>query len=291
LKTTSTGSITVLLLTDAVTGKAITSPAINLVALDSNGMIYVAATSSGGGSVIQTISETNIVTTLAGSGALGSNDGAGVSASFGDVIKGLAIDSAGNVYVADSNSSLSNNKIRKITRAGLVSTLAGSGAQGAADGAGSAASFNMGGSSGNALAVDSNFNVYLVEWPNADVRKITPAGVVSTFAGGGGRFGGADGVGATVASFANPFGITIDGAGNLYVLDGSNAIRMITPIGMVSTLVPGGVSVFAPDNTVVNQGGNSMTCIASATDGTLYAGNGVFIDSMWHSDIIKVSFH
>jgi hypothetical protein len=132
--------------------------------------------------------------------------------------------------------------------------------------------------------------VYVVEWPNEDVRKITAAGAVTTLAGGGGRFGGTDGAGATVASFSNPLSIAADGGGNLYVLDGSNAIRMITSNGMVSTLVSSGSSVFATNNNVVNQGGNFMTSIASASDGTLYAG-AIVLTSLSSADINKISFH
>jgi hypothetical protein len=144
------------------------------------------------------------------------------------------VDNAGNVYVADTN----NDTIRKITPAGVVSTLAGlPGSSGSADGTGSAARFYdpLG------LAVDSAGNVYVADQVNDTVRKITPGGVVSTWAGLAGNPGSSDGVG-NAARFANPGGVAVDSAGNVYVADSANhTIRKIYPSRAVSTLggVPG----------------------------------------------------
>ena len=104
------------------------------------------------------------VSTLAGSGSSGFGDGIGKGVSF-NAPTGVAVDTMGNVYVADSN----NNRIRKITSSGVVTTLAGSGAQGSADGNGTAASF----SSPSGVAVDSNGNVYVADKKNNKIRKIT----------------------------------------------------------------------------------------------------------------------
>lgn len=270
LSITQAGSFSALRLTDGLTGAPIPSPGIQQVTVDAVGNIYVAANPSGVGAVIQTVTQSGLVTTLAGSGAEGSTDGVGAAASFSGWIKGLAVDRDGNIYVGDYGYGSPNNKIRKVTPAGVVSTLAGSGAEGSSDGAGATASFNLGGAKGNVITVDSNGNVYVVEWLNEDVRKITPSGVVSTFAGGGGRFGGADGAGVTEASFSNPIGIAVDDGENVYVLDGSNSIRMIMPSGMVSTLVTSNVSALNHFTNVAYQGGVALNCIASSTNGTLY---------------------
>ena len=155
------------------------------------------------------------VTTLAGSTSPGSKNGIGTAASFADPYA-IAVDATGNVYVVD----MGNQLIRKITPAGVVTTLAGSGSVGSANGAGTAASFNY----PTGIAVDASGNVYVADNRNLLIRKITPAGVVSTFAGGG-----------TPYSFVNPSGLTIDPNGNLYVTDGQ-AIREITPSGVVTTL-------------------------------------------------------
>ena len=153
---------------------------------------------------------------------------AAVSAGF-NLPGGIAVDSAGNVYVADT----ANHTIRKITPAGVVSTLAGlKGSQGSADGAGSAARFNL----PYGVAVDAAGNVYVADTGNSTIRTITPAGVVATLAGSANVVGGADGTGSA-ATFAGPQGIAVDGAGKVYVADTlGNTIRTITPAGVVSTL-------------------------------------------------------
>ncbi len=142
---------------------------------------------------------------------------------------GLAVDGVGNLYVADS----SGNTIRKITPAGLVSMLAGSASTvGSQDGTGSNARFNQPGG----VAVDAAGNVFVADTGNATIRKITPAGVVTTLAGAAASRGSRDGVGSG-AWFNSPQGLAVDASGNLYVADAMNAaIRKITPDGTVSTL-------------------------------------------------------
>jgi len=199
-------------------GCCVVTPAI---AVDANGNVYAAETAN---NKIRKITAAGVVSTLAGTGAQGSADGAGVSATFYRP-GSIAVDSNGSVYVADYN----NTKIRKITAAGVVSTLAGTGAQGSADGAGAAATF----SSLVGVAVDANGNVYVADANK--IRKITAAGVVSTLAGTGAQ-GSADGAGA-VATFNYPIGIAVDSNGTVYVADHDNRkIRKITPSGSVSTI-------------------------------------------------------
>jgi sugar lactone lactonase YvrE len=142
---------------------------------------------------------------------------------------GISADNAGNLFVADS----SGDTIRKITPAGLVSTLAGfAGSVGSQDGTGTNARFNQPGG----LAVDTAGNVYVADTGNATIRKITPAGVVTTLAGSAASRGNRDGGGSS-AWFNSPHGIAVDASGNLYVADAMNAtIRKITPDGTVSTL-------------------------------------------------------
>jgi sugar lactone lactonase YvrE len=217
-------------------------------AIDSAGNVYVADM---GSHTIRKITPTGVVSTLAGTtGVAGSADGPGVTASFffstfwvgngSDSASGLAIDNAGNLYVADSG----NHTIRKITPAGVVSTLAGTaGVVGSADGTGSTASFSV----PSGLAVDGMGNVYVADLGNYTIRKVTPAGVVSTLAGTAGVKGHADGVGAQ-ASFNDPMGLATDSAANVYVADnGNHTIRKITPAGVVSTLAgTAGVMGFTP---------------------------------------------
>jgi sugar lactone lactonase YvrE len=172
---------------------------------------------------IRKITPTGEVSTLAGSEE-GFADGVGSDARFNKP-RGIAADAAGNLYVAD----FGNDRIRKITPAGEVSTFAG-GEEGFADGVGSDARF----ASPSGISSDAAGKLYVSDWGNHRIRKITPAGEVSTLAGG--EEGFADGVGSD-ARFNGPNGIAIDAAGNLYVADaGNHRIREITPAGEVSTL-------------------------------------------------------
>ena len=164
---------------------------------------------------------------VAGDGSTGMQDGS--AARFADPF-GVALDRAGNLYVSDAGD---NNRIRKISPDGTVSTLAG-GAEGYADGSGAAASFHT----PSGLALDAAGNLYVADTGNNAIRKVSPQGVVSTVAGGAGA-GERDGVGAA-ARFNGPVGVAVDTAGNVLVADTYNdRIRRITPDGTVSTLAGG----------------------------------------------------
>jgi sugar lactone lactonase YvrE len=205
------------------------------VAADAPGNIYVADLLN---NRIRKITAAGDVSSFAGNGAAGFADGNGSAAQFNSPI-GVATDAQGNVYVAD----YSNNRIRKITSLGTVSTLAGSGMAGFTDGNGSTAKFN----SPTELAADAQGNIYVADEFNHRIRKITPAGIVSTLAGSG-IAGFADGTGS-IAQFNNPFGVATDAQGNVYIADYSNnRIRKITPSGVVSTLAGSGIEGFADGN-------------------------------------------
>ncbi len=199
------------------------------VAVDGTGNIYVA---DAGNSLIRKITPAGVVTTLAGNNVPGSNDGTGTAASFNNPT-GITVDAAGNIYVADSGNSL----IRKITLAGVVTTLAGSGTKGNLNGTGVAASFNT----PVGLAFDASGNLYVADSGNNLIRMITPAGVVSTVAGDGTK--GNNNGAALNSNFNKPSGITIDQAGNIFISDSANnLIRMLTPQGQVITLAGSGVA-------------------------------------------------
>jgi len=198
------------------------------VAVDSADNTYVADTVN---STIRKITPAGVVTTFAGlAGSTGSANGTGSAARFNGPVA-VTIDNIGNIFVADTN----NSTIRKITPARVVSTFAGlAGNDGSANGTGSTARFTF----PSALAVDSANNIYVADTGNSTIRKITPARVVSTFAGSAGSIGTADGTGSA-ARFNFPAGVAVDraGTGNIYVGDTSNfTIRQITPAGVVTTL-------------------------------------------------------
>ena len=193
------------------------------VAVDGNGNVYVADYEN---NLIRKVTQAGVVSTLAGSGAKGADNGLDTAATF-NLPEALAVDGAGNVYVADNG----NDLIRKVTPSGQVRTLAGNGRPGKSDGTGSAASFN----SPFGIAIDANGNLYVADSGNNLIRKITPSGTVTTIAGSGAK-GANDGAGST-ASFNTPSGIAIDKLGNIYVADeNNNKIRKISPTGVVTTI-------------------------------------------------------
>jgi sugar lactone lactonase YvrE len=172
---------------------------------------------------IRKITPSGVVTTFAGSG-YGDANGTGTAAEFKKPV-GLAIDGSGNLYVAEEE----GRRIRKITPAGVVTTLAGSGDYDFAEGNGTAAKFR----NPTGVAVDASGNVFVADSENHRIRKITPSGDVTTFAGSSDGF--ADGNAAS-AQFKKPFDLVFDASGNLYVSDGDNhKIRKITPSGDVTT--------------------------------------------------------
>ena len=194
------------------------------IVTDKSGNLYVADTGNG---LIRKVTSTGAVSTFAGSTA-GYADGTGTAAKF-NAPKGIAIDASNNLYVTD------NNRIRKITSTGVVTTLAGDGTQSYADGKGSAAKFN----DPEGVAVDASGNLYVADYGNNCIRKVTSAGAVTTLAGMINTYGAAEGSGGcipgyadgagNVAMFFSPQGIAIDASGNLYVTDYiGSSIRKIT---------------------------------------------------------------
>jgi len=187
------------------------------VALDSSGNVYVTETSL---HVVLKITPAGTVTSLAGNNSSGFFDATGSAARFNFTgATQPAVDSAGNVYVADPG----NHRIRKITPAGVVTTVAGTNLSGAINGTGTGARFFSPG----AVAIDAAGNLLVADTGNHLIRKITPAGVVSTLAGSGtpGMLDGA----ASTARFHNPGGVTVDAAGVVYVPDSYNhQIRKLT---------------------------------------------------------------
>lgn len=237
------------------------------IAVDSDGNIYVGDDDN---HRIRKITPEGVVSTFAGSGVPGFADGTGTEAQFYNP-HGVAVDGAGNVYVADPD----NNRIRKITPTGVVTTLAGSGVYGFADGSGSIAQFRdpLG------VAVDADGNVFVADTYNNRIRKITPAGVVTTLAGS--TEGYADGTG-TAAKFFRPFGLSIDSTGTVFVADtGNNLIRKITAAGEVTTLA-GSTQGFA-------EGAGTEAQFNNPCDVYIDAAGTVFVGDLWNNRIREIT--
>jgi serine/threonine protein kinase, bacterial len=255
------------------------------VALDSSGNLYVAEYYNND---IRKISPAGVVTLFAGSssGTSGNTNGTGSGATFHNPT-GVAVDSAGNVYVADE----SNNEIRMITPAGVVTTFAGSGTAGNVDGTGTAAEFN--GPEG--IAIDSSGNLWVADGGNNEIRKITTPGAVVTTWAGNGTAGRANGNG-TSATFNMPVGVAVDSSGNLYVADfNNNEIRKIDTTDAVTLfagsstgasgsangtgsaaefLGPFGIAIDSAGNLYVTDSGNSeIRMLTPSAVVTTYAGS------------------
>jgi sugar lactone lactonase YvrE len=229
------------------------------VAVDGDGNLYVADM---GNHTVRKVTPAGVVTTLAGTaGSSGSTDGTGADARFREPY-GVAVDGDGNLYVADTY----NQTVRKVTPAGVVTTLAGTaGSSGSADGTGADARFSY----PSGVAVDGDGNVYVAD-RNYTVRKITPSGVVTTLAGAAGSYGSTDGTGAD-ARFSDPDGVAVDGDGNVYVADKSNhTVRKITPAGVVTTLAGAAGSYGLADGTGPLARFTSPDAVAVDGDGNLY---------------------
>lgn len=230
------------------------------ISADRNGNIFVADTWN---YTIRQISASGIVTTLAGMPMqCGYADGTGADARFSWVAD-LTVSPSGNLFVADTG----NHTIRKITATGVVTTLAGKvSIKGSTDGMGSEALFSY----PDGIARDRHGNLFVADPGNYTIRKITPAGIVSTFAGAAGMYGTEDGTGAD-ARFGSVAALAIDTLDNLFVSDG-NAIRMISPAGQVSTLAgaidPDGAG--SSDGTGADARFNSPDALAVDTNGNVF---------------------
>ena len=251
------------------------------MAIDAAGNVYVA---DYGNDRIRQVDPSGNVTTLAGNGTPGYADGMGGPTGTAEFRgpAGVAVDAAGNVYVADYY----NNRINKVDSSGNVTTLAGNGMPGYADGTGGPTGTAEFYSPSN-VVVDAAGNVYVADSVNNRIRKVDPSGNVTTLAGNGTQ-GSADGTGGPTgtAEFNNPWGVAVDAAGNVYVADsGNNRIRKVDPNGNVTMLAGNGTWGFE-DGT----GGPTGTAEFNGPEGVAVdaAGN-VYVADSANNRIRKIS--
>jgi sugar lactone lactonase YvrE len=239
-------------------GASVSIPVSFGVAVDSAGDIYFPSPNL---NAVFKMDSSGTVWRIAGSGVSGfSGDGAAALAAELNGPNGVAVDSAGDVYIADTN----NRRIRKVDTSGNITTVAGNGSTAYSGDGGPAIAAAIGIPYG--LAVDSNANVYFSDVDNEVVRMVAPSGIITTVAGNGSYGYSGDGQPATSAKLNGPYGIAVDSSGNLYIADRSNfRIRMVSTSGIIST-VAGSGCCYGGDN-------------GAATEALLYYPSGVAVDA------------
>ncbi len=221
------------------------------VALDTSGNLYIADYAN---CRIRKVNTSGIIKTFAGTGSPGfSVDGSAATNAQLNNPAGVTVDAAGNVYIGDTF----NDRIRKVTTSGIISTIAGNGIQGySGDGgrAGLAEFYDP-----HCIAIDTSKNIYITDTYNNCVRKINTLGIISTYAGNGvgGYFG--DGGPATAAEFIQPWGLALDPLQNVYISDrDNNLVRVVNTSGIINTFAGNGYG--APYNGgYTGDGGNALS--------------------------------
>ena len=260
---------------NAILGPAAGDPAAraelnspHAVATDAAGNVYIADTAN---NVVRKVASNGTVSTLAGNGTLGNGgDGGAATSAQLNGPQGVAVDSSGNVYIADSG----NSRVRKVTAAGTIGAYAGTGAAGFGGDDGAAASAQLNSPTG--VAVDSAGNLYIADFENSVIRKVTAAGAISTIAGVGPNEGySGDGGPATKALLNFPESVAVDSAGNVYIADQMNCrVRMVTASGVISTIAGTGSAGYSGDGGPAI--GAAMTPVGIAADsaGSVYVSDG-----------------
>ena len=230
-------------------GGAATSAQLNgpySIATDSSGDLYIADTNNG---VIREVNaSTGVISTLVSNNSSGySGDGGAANGALLNAPVCTAVDSTGNVYIAD----YSNNVIRKVTPSGTISTVAGNYSLGAgySGNGGAATSAQLSGPNG--IVLDSSNNLYIVDLGNDVIRKVvTATGIITTIAGDGTSGYTGDAGAALSAELNSPLDITLDSSNNLYIVDsGNNVIRKVNAVtGIITTVAGHGVSGFSGDD-------------------------------------------
>ena len=234
------------------------------MAVDGAGNLYIADASN---HRIRKVDSIGTITTIAGTGERGfGGDGGPATQAQLDDPTGVAVDGAGNLYIAD----WSNARIRKVDGTGTITTIAGTGERGFGGDGGPAIQAQLDAPSG--VAVDEAGNLYIADWSNARIRKVDGTGTITTIVGTGERGFGGDGGPATQARLNYPYGVAVDGAGNLYIADLANhRIRKVDSTGTITTFAGTGERGFGGDGGPATQAQlDDPTGVAVDGAGNLY---------------------
>lgn len=236
------------------------------VAVDTNGNIYIADFDNN--RIRKVTATTGKISTVAGNGTAGYNgDNIAATSAMLNFPTGVAVDTLGNIYIADTW----NNRIRKVTTAGIISTVAGNGAEGYSGDGVAATSTKLGAPAG--VAVDTTGNIYIADTWNNRIRMVTTAGIISTVAGDGAFGGSGDGGGATSAELFEPTGVAVDTTGNVYIADAwNNRIREVAA-GIISTVAGGGTSGLGDGGPATSAQLNFPYGVSVDANGNIYIGD------------------
>jgi sugar lactone lactonase YvrE len=218
-----------------------------------------------------------IISTYAGNGTAGySGDGGAATSATLHGLRGLAVDAAGNLYIADAL----NNCIRKVNTSGTITTIAGNGTAGFSGDGGSATLAMLNIPTG--MVADASGNIFIADAYNNRIRKVSSSGIITTVAGNGtGGFTG-DGSAATAAELNGPSDVAVDAAGNLYIADsGNNRIRMVNSSGTITTIAGDGNVGYAGD------GGLALTAELSAPTGLCFDPSGNLYVADANNNVIR----
>ena len=235
------------------------------VAVDTSGNFFIADSNN---NRIRKVSANGIITTVAGNGIAGfAGDGGLATLASLSYPFGVAVDASGNLFIADSN----NHLIRKVLTSGIITTVAGGGTVGLGDG-GPATSAIVADPLG--IAVDAAGNLFIAEWEDNRIRKVSTSGIITTVAGGG-TGGLGDGGPATSAKLSGPGSVAVDTFGNLFIADsGNNRIRKVSTGGIIMTVAGGGTGGLGDGGSAISAELDDPGGVAVDTSGNLFIADG-----------------